>query len=328
MAPDAIERPPAPAEHGPAARGHRPGPRLRHRRLLEQRHGHAAGHPAPPGASAQSSVAGAGPASQHPRSPPRGGAIASARPGTASGPPAEPGSGGHRSPAPTPAVSTPARERRCRPSSSTPAGATTCRRSRWRSCSPTAAAGWASRAIASARPLQAADGQTVFAIASITKTFVTAVIMQLVDEGRLSLGRSPRPLAAAFPHARTHHHPRAAGPHERRLQLLREPALPASWCSRDRRIAGRSARSRTSCGARTAPPGGCYHYSNTNFVVLGRVAELVTGKSIAELDPQAAARSVRAAPHVLPARREDAVRRGARLPGATRTGPAEARCCP
>ena len=30
--------------------------------------------------------------------------------------------------------------------------------------------------------------------------------------------------------------------------------------------------------------GSCYHYSNTNFVLAGRVAELVTGKSIADLD--------------------------------------------
>src|SRR5262249_3223049 len=46
------------------------------------------------------------------------------------------------------------------------------------------------------------DGNTVFSIASITKTFVTAVVMQLVDEGKLSLDDRLSAWVPSIPNAR------------------------------------------------------------------------------------------------------------------------------
>jgi D-alanyl-D-alanine carboxypeptidase len=131
-------------------------------------------------------------------------------------------------------------------------------------------------------PAKAADGQTEFAIASITKTFVTAVIMQLVDEGKLSLGDhldtwlSDVPNAAAITIRELLGHTSGVynyfeNPHYNDLVFNRRSHR---WTFNE--IIGLVRHA-------YCAPGGCYHYSNTNFVLLGRVAELVTGKSIAEL---------------------------------------------
>jgi D-alanyl-D-alanine carboxypeptidase len=131
-------------------------------------------------------------------------------------------------------------------------------------------------------PLKAADGQTVFAIASITKTFVTAVIMQLVAEGRLSLGDRLDRWLPGFPHAGTITIRELLGHTSGVYNYFENPRYNSLVFSRrsHRWSFGEitSLVRRPYCAA-----GGCYHYSNTNFVLLGRVAELVTGNSIANL---------------------------------------------
>ena len=74
-------------------------------------------------------------------------------------------------------------------------------------------------------PDETATGAIPFVVGSITKTFVTAAIMQLADEGKLIARRSAFELAARLSARRPDHPARAAGSHERRLQLLRVPDL-------------------------------------------------------------------------------------------------------
>ena len=131
-------------------------------------------------------------------------------------------------------------------------------------------------------PVKAADGQTEFAIASITKTFVTAVIMQLVDEGKLSLDDHLDTWLPNFPHAASITIRELLGHTGGVYNYFENPRYNNLVFNR------RSHRWTFNeiinlvrgpyCAA-----GGCYHYSNTDFVLAGRVAELVTGKSISTL---------------------------------------------
>jgi D-alanyl-D-alanine carboxypeptidase len=131
-------------------------------------------------------------------------------------------------------------------------------------------------------PRKAADDQTVFAIASITKTFVTAVIMQLVHEGRLRLSDRLDSWLPRFPHARTITIRELLGHTSGVYNYFENPRYSNLVFSR--RSHRWSFREITGLVRRPyCPAARCYHYSNTNFVLLGRVAELVTGKPIATL---------------------------------------------
>ncbi len=133
------------------------------------------------------------------------------------------------------------------------------------------------RQLSPARPV---DEHTVFSIASITKTFVTAVVMQLVAEGRLGLDDR---LARYLPD-----YPRAARITIRELlghtsgianyflaprynaAVFRDPTR--RWTTRDiLRLVG----------APVCAPGRCFEYSNTNFVLLGEVIRRITGHTAA-----------------------------------------------
>lgn len=131
-------------------------------------------------------------------------------------------------------------------------------------------------------PAKAADGATEFAIASITKTFVTAVIMQLVDEGKLSLDDHLSTWLPSFPHADAITIRELLGHTSGVYNYFENPRYNDLVFSRRshrwtfNEIIGLVRHA-------YCAPGACYHYSNTNFVLLGRVAELVTSKSIAVL---------------------------------------------
>lgn len=125
------------------------------------------------------------------------------------------------------------------------------------------------------------DRDTVFSIASITKTFVTAVVMQLVAEGKLSLSDPLSTWVPTVQNAKTitvgdllghtsgvynyfenpRYNPRVFSNPKHRWTFDEIMALVrAPYCK----------------------PATCYHYSNTNFVLLGRIVELVTGNSLAD----------------------------------------------
>ena len=131
-------------------------------------------------------------------------------------------------------------------------------------------------------PDEPATPETPFVVGSITKTFVAALIMQLVDEGTLSLDDR---LAEWLPD-----YPRADQISLRHLLSHTSGVFNyfdhRSYISQ---VFGNSRRVWTPQeildafdGVPYFPPGTGYHYSNTNFVLLGMVAEEATGSSLAE----------------------------------------------
>jgi D-alanyl-D-alanine carboxypeptidase len=127
------------------------------------------------------------------------------------------------------------------------------------------------------RPLTPDTG---FAIASVTKTFIAALILQLVDEGKLSLdvpyGRwlpdGPRARTVTVRELLDHR----SGIHDyfdsaRYRAAIYEGDRDRVWTYDDILGLVKSGYCR---------PDRCYRYSNTNYVILGHIAEEVEGKPL------------------------------------------------
>jgi D-alanyl-D-alanine carboxypeptidase len=130
----------------------------------------------------------------------------------------------------------------------------------------------------------AATTNTTFVAGSITKTFVTVTIMQLAEEGVLSIDD---PLSNWLPD-----YPRAAD-----IQLVHllshtsgvfnyfeDPSYNTRVFTTDvghnwtpQEILDEFA------GAPYCDPGACFHYSNTGFILLGLVIEQATGQSLGQI---------------------------------------------
>ncbi len=117
-----------------------------------------------------------------------------------------------------------------------------------------------------------------FVVGSLTKTFVTATIMQLADEGKLSIDD---PLANWLPD-----YPRADQITLRELlghtsgvyNYFEYPTYNKRVFQTDKTHYWTPQEILDNfVGAPYCDPGTCYHYSNTGFVLLGLVVEQVTG---------------------------------------------------
>ncbi len=127
-----------------------------------------------------------------------------------------------------------------------------------------------------------------FGVGSITKTFVATVILELVEEGRLDLDRTPQgyldlEIVRAVPNT---------GTATLRQLLNHQSGIPTWEFQEDWIRKGRGAEMRLGhvwgktetleyCTADLLPatnePGERYSYSNTNYTLLGLVIEAVTG---------------------------------------------------
>ena len=124
---------------------------------------------------------------------------------------------------------------------------------------------------------------TAFAFASVSKTFTSALILSLVDEGRIHLGDPAAGLLPRLPLAI-----------DRRItvgMLLNHTSGLADYFLNpkiDGPLQGRPSavwtidRTLGYVGKRLSPPGTAWHYSNTNYLLLGLIAERVTGQTLAE----------------------------------------------
>jgi D-alanyl-D-alanine carboxypeptidase len=136
------------------------------------------------------------------------------------------------------------------------------------------AAGFAD--VAARRPMTTAD---VFDVGSITKTFVAAEVLRLADSGTLRLDD---PLSRWLPA-----YPGAAGITLR--ELLAHTSGLADYFANERLLihlaadpqaAWQPAALLTYVGKPLFPPGTGWFYSNTNYLLLGRVIEAVTGRTL------------------------------------------------
>ena len=118
------------------------------------------------------------------------------------------------------------------------------------------------------------DGASPFAIASITKTFTSALVLQLAEEERLSLDASVADLLpdAGLDPAITI---RQLLSHTSGIADLLAPLRPDLNADTERRW--QPAEVVGKIDARWFAPGASYAYSNTNYVLLGMVIERVTG---------------------------------------------------
>jgi D-alanyl-D-alanine carboxypeptidase len=123
-------------------------------------------------------------------------------------------------------------------------------------------------------------GGTPFAVGSLTKTFVAALILQLKEEGKLTLGDR---LSTWLPN-----YPKAGKITVRMLLNHRSGVFDYfAHPKYQRKVFGRPRHRWTASeilklrGPRYCAPGACFRYSNTNYVLLGKIVYRVTGKSVA-----------------------------------------------
>ncbi|MEW6225792.1 MAG: serine hydrolase domain-containing protein [Chloroflexota bacterium] len=131
--------------------------------------------------------------------------------------------------------------------------------------------------VAGRRPVTPDSG---FALASISKTFTAAVVLQLVDEGRLALDEPVAPRLPDYPLDRRI---------TVRMLLDHTSGLPDFFLSKRIDKALQSVPDETWTPAqawsyvprRRAVPGTVWSYANTNYLLLGELVESVTGRSLA-----------------------------------------------
>ncbi len=124
------------------------------------------------------------------------------------------------------------------------------------------------------------DGDTLFQIASITKTITATVIMRLVDQGKVELAAPVRRYIPSFKLKDEDAASRATVKH-----LVTHTGGWLGDAFRDFGN-GNDALAKYVDGMveleQLTPLGEIWHYSNSSFTVLGRIIELVTGKTYEE----------------------------------------------
>jgi D-alanyl-D-alanine carboxypeptidase len=132
--------------------------------------------------------------------------------------------------------------------------------------------------VAAKRPVTA---DTAFSVASVSKTFTAALILGLVEDGRLSLGSTVGtylPDLALDPTITV----RQLLDHTSGLRdFYAHPHIDKALLARPAR-AWDAAKSLTYVGKPYAKPGVSWHYSNTNYLVLGLLAEDVGRAPVAD----------------------------------------------
>ena len=117
---------------------------------------------------------------------------------------------------------------------------------------------------------------TVWNIGSLTKTMVAVVVLQLAEEGRLDLDAGIAPympnLAGAdqiTPRQLLQH---TSGLNEYDSQPAVVNDMQRPWTPAELIAVAEAA-------GRVGDPGGAFHYSNTNYVILGQIIQQVTGNA-------------------------------------------------
>jgi D-alanyl-D-alanine carboxypeptidase len=128
--------------------------------------------------------------------------------------------------------------------------------------------------------VSAIDGDSPFAIASITKTFTAALVMQLVEAGRLSLDQEVAPLLPDVGVARGITVRQLLG-HTSGIADLLAPMRKPMTDHPSRLWRGEQVIARL--GDPWFAPGATYAYSNSNYVLLGLLVERIYGRPFNEV---------------------------------------------
>jgi D-alanyl-D-alanine carboxypeptidase len=132
--------------------------------------------------------------------------------------------------------------------------------------------------LSTSKPTNSIEPRMRFSIGSITKTFTTALIMQLAEEGKLTLDD---PLSRWLPDYRNVTNVitiRQLLDHTSGVYNFTENANYWPMVTRTNKVYAHD-DALALVGGRYFAPGKGYHYSNTGFILLGLVAEAVTGDS-------------------------------------------------
>ncbi len=133
---------------------------------------------------------------------------------------------------------------------------------------------YGSRALEPARERMTVD--TIFDLASLTKPLATGMsVMRLVDEGRLDLDASVATYLPGFDR-------RGKGRVTLRHLLLHTSGLPAVNPRRDYEEGHDAAFEHLFDLRLRTGPGGAYHYSDINYILLGEIVARVSGQSLDE----------------------------------------------
>ncbi|MGW6709557.1 serine hydrolase domain-containing protein [Streptomyces sp. NPDC054956] len=131
----------------------------------------------------------------------------------------------------------------------------------------------------------AMDPKARFRIGSVTKTFSTVVLLQLVDEGKIELDRPVNNyLPGLLPddritvrHLLTHRSGLADY-----TNAMFDQTVPGFEAVRNKVFTYEELVGLSLAEPRTTEPGVAYKYSNTNFVVVGMLIEKATGKPVSK----------------------------------------------
>jgi D-alanyl-D-alanine carboxypeptidase len=149
----------------------------------------------------------------------------------------------------------------------------------WDSAGRSYIRGFGSADLATKRPMTAADH---FRIGSNTKTFVVSVLLQLVDEGKLSLDDplSKFKLGVTVPNARNITVRQLCDMRSGLFEVYDAPALQRMNVTGTMKF---DPRTLIKFGVAQKPyfaPGTGYHYSNTNYLLLGLIVEAVSKDTV------------------------------------------------
>jgi D-alanyl-D-alanine carboxypeptidase len=128
-------------------------------------------------------------------------------------------------------------------------------------------------------PRQAWTDDTLLSVGSISKTFTGAMVLRLVQSGRLQLDDAVSRFLPSYPNG-AGITIRSLLNHTSGIRDLFEPAT-YSLIEADKNAVWTPAEVLAKVGQPYFAPGKGWHYSSTNYVILGEIVEAVTGEKLA-----------------------------------------------